>query len=97
MPIFLLLARMNDMTKKVQCVFIIGFLLVSLRYSLERFEFLQLGFFSIVTNGKLLGTILIMLALLLFHKKADADISINRSANAMLIQGADSTMAGLAF
>jgi hypothetical protein len=97
LPIFLLLARMNDMTKKVQCVFIIGFLLVSLRYSLERFEFLQLGFFSIVTNGKLLGTILIMLALLLCQKKADADISINRSANAMLIQGADSTMAGLAF
>ena len=92
LPIFLLFSRMNHWSQKVQCIFIIGFLMVALRYSFERFEFLQLGFPSIVTNGKLYGTLLIMLALLLCHKRLGQDIPLDPAVGLMQDQRLISAM-----
>ena len=57
--IFVLYRHLEDLEKFWQCVFILAFLLLALRYSMVRFELFGAGWLSLLANGKLYGLLLL--------------------------------------
>ena len=64
-PILVIYAYLNNLNRFWQSTFIIGFLLVAMKYSLVRFEIFNSGLPSLLANGKLYGLILITITI--FH------------------------------
>jgi hypothetical protein len=59
LSIFVIYSYLGHLDKAWQVLFIIAFLLLAVRYSLGRFDQFQLGFPSLLGNGKLYGLILL--------------------------------------
>jgi glycosyl transferase family 87 len=67
-PLLLNISRIEYFSKNWQKIFVLGYLLLALRYSVERFEFFHFGLWTVLSFGKLLGLIFIMLTLLHCYK-----------------------------
>lgn len=69
LPIFVVFSKMDYLHKSEQYIFIFGFLLTALRYSLVSFEVFNHGLISLFSNGKLYGLMLILTGILLSYKR----------------------------
>jgi len=70
LPIFVIMVSLHSLNRGWQAAFIVGHLLVALRYSLSRFSAFSFGLPSILQNGKLYGLILISIAAFLCWENA---------------------------
>jgi hypothetical protein len=59
-PIIIVYGRINHLEKSWQYLFILGFLLMALKYSLIRVELFHSGLLSIFYNGKLYGLMILL-------------------------------------
>lgn len=76
LPIFIIYSKINYLSRLWQYIFIFGFLLTGLRYSLEQFNFFHFGLASILANGKLYGLIFILLTIFFLIKRSRFSVNI---------------------